>query len=1015
MGLELIVGPPNSGRAPAVLERLRAAVDRDPVLVVPSGDEAARFERDLAADGGCVGVTIRTFASLVDEIALAAGAPPRQLLSDAQRLALLRSSVAATPLRALARSARSPGFARALDDLIAELEAALVSPAQLRAASEASETASTHERELADLYAAYEELRRRAGRDDAGSAMRAALDALRERPDAWPGRPLFLYGFDDLTEAQLELVRLLSRHAQLVIAVTWEDRRALTARSRLYMELLENPGADAVHRLEPRRTHTEVASLRHLDAELFEPEAGTVERDDGVRLLECAGERGEAEAVGLEIARLLADGARPDEIAIALRRPAGEGPLMASVLRSLGIPVALEAPIPLERTAVGRALLTLCRAAGEEGTPADLIAHLRADPSFPQGAVDWAERALRRREVETLDDVWVRWREPPRHLRRLREAAGPAERLRALAACARELAEAPHRGAAPLVGERPRGTPLDPIELRAGLLAAELLEELAEVGDLPGCEQPDLDDAAEAIAAASVPAWRGSTEGRVRITSPYRLRSGRARFVFCCGLQEGSFPSAGERDPLLGEEARRALGIPALAQRADPADEERYLFHACVSRPTERLYLTWRSCDEEGHPSPRSPFIDEVLDLFADDNDAVEEKLKHTRGLARPVPAPEEAPDPRTLARALALRCGADEGAARRELADLGVAGETADEVARLLAGLPNPGWRPGPLAHPRVLGELGERRLLSAGALEAWIECPYRWFVQHELEPQRLDPPADPLWLGGVVHAALHRLYAEAPGEDSIPRPGDVGRWKRRFGELLAEEMERPGRAAITPARKLAAERAREQVEAFLDAEAQRETDLRPRPELLEASFGIDEEGPGPLELGELALRGRIDRIDVAPDGRRALLHDYKTAVEVPGRKKLVTEGKLQLPLYMLAAQRELGLEPIGAVYHPLGGRRDRRPRGILLADEPLLDGLEHVNTDRCSPEELEETLEAAVEEARTKGGAMREGKIDRAPLNGECPRYCAYQAICRLERTPLGAADEGENGGRG
>ena len=43
MPISVIVGPPNSGRAGAIRERLEAALDREPVLVVPTADDAARF------------------------------------------------------------------------------------------------------------------------------------------------------------------------------------------------------------------------------------------------------------------------------------------------------------------------------------------------------------------------------------------------------------------------------------------------------------------------------------------------------------------------------------------------------------------------------------------------------------------------------------------------------------------------------------------------------------------------------------------------------------------------------------------------------------------------------------------------------------------------------------------------------------------------------------------------------------------------------------------------------------
>ena len=184
MALELIVGPPNSNRAGAVLERLREALDRDPVLVVPTGDDIVRFERDLCAGGvPQVGATIRTFASLFDEIAGLTATPVPPRLSPPQRLALVRAAVASTDLRLLRRSSASPGFAPALDTLIAELQAALVIPRGPPGCRRRAEGDAAQEGELARLYAEYERLRDGAGRSDGGSVAAAAVAALRAQPE----------------------------------------------------------------------------------------------------------------------------------------------------------------------------------------------------------------------------------------------------------------------------------------------------------------------------------------------------------------------------------------------------------------------------------------------------------------------------------------------------------------------------------------------------------------------------------------------------------------------------------------------------------------------------------------------------------------------------------------------------------------------------------------------------------------------------------------------------------------
>jgi ATP-dependent helicase/DNAse subunit B len=982
MPISLIVGPPNSGREGELLRRLRESLALDPVLVVPTGDDAARFERDLCAETGAVlGVSIRTFASLFDDAARAVSldlAPP---LTEPERLALVRAAITTTPLRRLRRSAARAGFAPALDTLIRELQQALVAPGELDSA--ASElTDGEYERELAALAANYARLRDDAERSDPGSRADATLRALRTAPDAWGERPVFIYGFDDLSRAQLELVAGLGRSSEVVVAVDYEDRDALRAGSGLLAELRSELGAEVAAELAHDPRYTERESLRRLDLGLFEPGAEPAPIDDGLLLLECAGELGEAEAVGAEIARLLADGTAPDDIAIVARDVAHRAPALGRVLSRLEIPVAVETSVPLDRTAVGRGLVALCRAAAPDGEPSDLLAQLRADPAMAPEAADWLERRIRRAHPTSIDEAIATWETPPRHLTAVGGAPSATERMRALAAVARELAEEPHRGAAPVARGDGDGAPFEPLELRAAAVAAELLDELAEIGRLPGCEPPDLAEAAEAIEGAQVPLWRGPAEGRVRILDPYRMRAGRARHLFCVALQEGEFPRRATQDPLLSDERRSALGIAALRRR-DPQDEERYLFHACVSRPTERLYVSWQACDDEGRPLARSPFVDEILDLVGPDPKTAEDRLVRRRGLERVTFTPESAPTERELERARALA-----GPRRKEA-------------------------RPGPLRVGAVLAELGQRDLVSASSLEGWIECSYRWFVNHELSPQRLDPEPDALRLGTVAHRSLQRLYAEPPGADAIPRQGDVARWKARLAELLDAVAEEEGMQPAEPPDAVALARLRAQLGRFLEEEAEIETQMRPRADLLEVGFGFSEEDDGheALDLGELKLRGQIDRVDLAPDGSTALVRDYKTSKEMPGRATWERKGKLQLQLYTLAARERLGLDPIGGLYHPLGAYRDRRPRGMVIAGDPRLGELALVGGDSCDPEQFDAELERARALAAEKARAMQSGAITRDPIGGRCPTYCAYQAICRLERA-VGLEDENGNG---
>jgi ATP-dependent helicase/DNAse subunit B len=1001
MPISLIVGPPNSGRTGEIRRRFGEALGHDPVLVVPTREDVDRLERELCEDSGAsLGGAVLTFGSLFGEVARATGTATPPLLTAVQRLQLVRAAVRQTELRALGRSAARDGFAPALERLFGELQAAGIDPDGL-ARTVAERGGEPIEGELSRLYRAYRELCSGLGMADSHDLAAAATAGLRRAPDAWGRRPLFLYGFDDLTPEQLELLRALAEAAEVVVAVTWEDRPALAARASLLGELRDGLGARVELELGTRPDYTRSELLHHLERHLFEPAPPRQRPDSGLELLEAAGARAEAELIGGRIAQLLAAGVAASEIVVVVRHPDADGPLLAEVLGRLGIPVAGEARLPLERSAVGRGLHALLRATYSSRTASDVLAFLRVPGRARPSDVDWLERAIRRERLRSAEEAVAAWarRDGRRlwELEALREARGDPERLLVGARIAAEIAERPLRreAAIPEPGwER---------ELNAAATARAALEELAALGR----HAPGPGDAIHTLESLSIPIEDARAGERVRLVSPYRARAGRVRHLFVAALQDGVFPDHSPEDPLIGEERREAIGLPA---RRAPDDEERYLFHACVSRPTESLHLSYRSVDEDGVAALPSPFLDDVRDLLApppppEGPDPAIEAMALRRGLGEVTFSLRESPSERELRRTIAALPPEEAKAATRRLAlpgelaaDALAAVERARAVSRPL---------PGPLRAPAVLTELRERRLYGASTLEEYLVCSYRWFVQHELSPESLDPRPEAMTQGGIVHEALERLYADPPGADGRPRPETLESWRSRASELLLEiARERgidPSRGAaprVSVARMLAL------VDRFLASEARSELALAPDPELLEAAFGEGEDDSRPpLELGDFALHGKIDRIDVSAGPRRAaLVRDYKLSGKVPSGASLEDEGKLQLPLYAIAARELWGLEPIGAVYQPLGARKQRegRPRGLLTEEERdgLLIEAEFVRTDFVPAARIDEALAGARARAAEVVLSMRAGEIGRNPREGRCPRWCTFQPICRRER---------------
>jgi len=1017
--LRLIQGPPNSGRRGLVRRRFAAALEREPILVLPTLDDVFSFERELCESGAALGGEAMTFGALFRTVASAGGAPPGPVLSAAQRLRLVSVAVESKlgRLGPLRRSAERPGFARAFERLLGELQAAGVEPGAVEA-SAATLEGSAYLADVAALFAGYAEASERAGRVDSHGIAREAIELLRRDSSFWGGRPVFLYGLDDLTPSQLELVAELARATEMTVALTFEPgSAALAARARLLEELRGRvePIEETATAADP--ANTESPLLFHLARGFGAVGVEPLPADGSLRILRSAGARGEAEAIAAEVSRLIAGGADPAEIAIALRDPGRRGPEVAAALERNGVAFALEAELPVAGTAVGGAFLALLRAEFGGRRASDLLRYLRGPSGFSPGRVDWLERALRRQRVEDAATALRLWQgdegEPPRDLVRLREAAaGPASAFAAVAGrLAATMASRPLRGE----GDGPALGPGDGIELRAAATISGALEELAELGRLA----PSPAELAGIVAELRFRLWSGPVEGRVRIADPYRLRAGRFDHVVVGSLQEGEFPRHSRGgDPFLSEAQRASLG---LEPRRDTEAEERYLFAACLALPRRSLVLSHRDSDEDGVAAARSPLLDEVRALLAPPPDGtspdpVEEEIVRGRELADVVPPLAEAASEDELARALAAH-GPDADAA----ALLDAAGVGEDVGARVSARVAAArrseaaSRAPGPLANPAVVESLADVTAYGGTTLEEFDLCSYRWFANHELDPQPLGPAPPPLVQGGLMHAVLDRLYKERPGGDPLPRPGSLEAWSARGLELVAE-VAAERELGSHPVERAMARRVERLLERFLAEEAERETGGF-EPWLLEAGFGEDEEDSErpALDLGGWGLHGAIDRVDRAADGRAVVL-DYKLAGAVTPREKFEERAKLQLPLYLIAVAEHWGAAPVGGLYHPLRATSARRPRGAVL-DEAAGDlaGYGLYDNDVVDAEGLEELLEGSRRRAGEIVARMRRGEIRRDPgprpgLRGHdvCPLFCDFAPICRRDRAPRATEEE-------
>src|ERR671911_648724 len=424
--LKLVTGPANAAKAGEVLGGLRARLDDEPILVVPTVGDVDHSQRELAERGAVFGARVMRFDWLFGEIAARAGFGGRAA-SDFQRELIVEAAVRAADLHVLRESATQSGFVRAAARFVGELGPVrpMVEPARFTRALRdwaGDGPRRAYADEVAAVYRGYRTRLEAAGLVDeelfAWGALRALGDVPAEEGGpaaAWGGSPVFVYGFDDFNGLQLEALDLLATRcdADVTISLPYEPGRlAFKAVSGVHQELLAI-GAEEVE-LPPLDDHYADESrtaLHHMERRLFDDEAGEpVAPGAAISFHSAGGARAEGELVGARVLALLREGVEPGDVAVVFRDPMRYSSLLEQVFGAYGIPYSIDRRLPFGHTGIGRGLLALIRAAGPAGTAEDLLAYLRT-PGLLRvpGFADSLEAEVRRNGARRATDARERW------------------------------------------------------------------------------------------------------------------------------------------------------------------------------------------------------------------------------------------------------------------------------------------------------------------------------------------------------------------------------------------------------------------------------------------------------------------------------------------------------------------------------------------------------------------------------------------------------------------------------
>jgi RecB family exonuclease len=281
---------------------------------------------------------------------------------------------------------------------------------------------------------------------------------------------------------------------------------------------------------------------------------------------------------------------------------------------------------------------------------------------------------------------------------------------------------------------------------------------------------------------------------------------------------------------------------------------------------------------------------------------------------------------------------------------------------------------RPSTIADPALREFLAQRHArLSPSGIEQYLQCPFQFFGGKSLAlraaPPKPEDRLNQLVQGSILHDALAEM--------------------RRTGETAGVVFDRVFRAACRKEHvpdSYRTEAVRLELFRHLSAFAEDRSVALPWISQVEEAFEF------PVENGP-AVRGRVDRMDIGPSGE-ALVIDYKHSgvQRLKERIKSTAAGDLvQAGLYLLAAERSLGLRPVGMLF--CGLRKGVTWHGWHTSILGLEVG------ERCSSAMLRELMETAMEKSRTAHASILAGNIAPRPADEDKCRYCDYRDICRVE----------------
>jgi ATP-dependent helicase/nuclease subunit B len=487
----------------------------------------------------------------------------------------------------------------------------------------------------------------------------------------------------------------------------------------------------------------------------------------------------------------------------------------------------------------------------------------------------------------------------------------------------------------------------------------------------------------------------------VLVTSVNEIRGLSFDYVFIGGLVDGEFPTRYQPEIFFSGSYKKDEYCHIL--------EERYHFYQTLCCTNKKLYLTYSLKDDRKEFTP-STFINDFVRIF-------KIKEKTSRDYSHIISSKTE------LLKYVSLM---DIENDKEELSKLGI------DSARLKLGLEIDKLRQeNPFAESAFTGFIAEnlsdeakeklteqkQKQYSASQLEEYAKCPFQYFLKRILKLEMIEEPTEELEsfeLGSIVHSILYEFYKTIKGNGIIITGCDDEIFNQaeklifNIADKKIEKLHLNSSFIFYEKEKIlgiAGNRKNSILYKFLEEERKNSEGYLPK--YFELEFGkfkksLNDDSKE-LFVGDVKVRGKIDRIDVEPESNRFKILDYKLGGKKPTVKELQTGISLQLPLYLYASKKLIEAElnkdydPAAAIIYSLKLNKNEFGKKIIhtLSSRKNIDEDDLIKSNEDLINICNEIIPAYVDK-------IANGKFNLSQLedreNKVC-RFCDFKSICRIQ----------------